>query len=130
MSVSNNEMSNKWMNTFIALVCALIVFLMVRFFAQMNEWFELEVKISNYTLITQVIAVLLGVGCFIYSIKNKKIMQYLGESFSEMEKVVFPDRSETFKQSIQIIIVVTIVGFFLSLFDFGAGYLLSLLPTF
>ncbi|MBI5530331.1 MAG: preprotein translocase subunit SecE [Candidatus Doudnabacteria bacterium] len=48
-----------------------------------------------------------------------KIFEFLGEVKSELAKVVWPTKSETFKYSLTVIIFSLAVAFILGAFDFG-----------
>jgi preprotein translocase SecE subunit len=50
----------------------------------------------------------------------------LEEVFQEAVKVVWPDKNETVKHTVGIMIGVTIVGTLLAVFDLAATWLLSL----
>jgi preprotein translocase subunit SecE len=128
MSVASNKHDGKkWIQTAVAIVCILVAMSLLSFFEQMGEWFDLESKVSYFGVIAQALAVLIGLSSFIYLIKNEKTSTYLKEVYSETVKVVFPDRNQTAKHTIGIMIGVGIVGFILGLFDFTASYLLSLI---
>ncbi len=115
----------KWINTSVVIAAALIAFIMMSFIGQLSEWFELEAKIKYYHFFSQAVSVLIGLGFFIYIVKNPKTSSFLDETYSEVLKVVFPDRNGTVRQSIGIIIGLTIVGFLLGLIDFSISKILS-----
>ena len=127
MSIIKSEDSKKWINAFIAVVAILAGFITIRFVGQMGEWFDLESKIGQYMMMTQVISVLISLGTFIYIMKNPKISTFMTDVYQEAIKVVWPDKNETVKHTIAIMIGVTIVGFILGIFDFVSTWLLSLI---
>jgi preprotein translocase SecE subunit len=58
--------------------------------------------------------------------KNEKTSTFLNEVYAEAIKVIWPDKTDTNKQTIVIMIGVTIVGFILGFFDFmQAGFKLN-----
>lgn len=124
-SVTDN--GKKWIQTSIAVLCMLLVYILIQFFTQMAEWFELESKVPYYMATTQLLSVLIALGSFIYIVKNHKTKTFLEEVYQEAIKVVWPDRNETVKHTVGIMIGVTIVGVLLAVFDLGATWLLSLL---
>lgn len=126
MSVTAKDSGKKWIQTSVAVASGLVVYVLISFFMQMGEWFELESKISSYVAISQVLAVLLGVGFFTYLMKNNITRSFLEEVYQEGSKVIWPDKNETVKHTIGIMIGVTIVGILLSVFDITATWLLSL----
>jgi preprotein translocase subunit SecE len=69
---------------------------------------------------------MISFGTFIYIVKNEKTSSFLEEVFQEAVKVVWPDKNETVKHTVGIMIGVTIVGTLLAVFDLAATWLLSL----
>ena len=130
MSLSAKDDGKKWIQTSVAICCLILVYCLIRFFGQMGEWFDLESKISQYLVISQVISVLISLGVFIYTMKNPVTSTFLKDVYQEAVKVVWPDKNETVKHTIGIMIGVTIVGFILGVFDFVATYLLGLINDF
>lgn len=127
MSVAQNKHEGKkWIQTSVAIVCILLGVTVLRFFEQLGEWFDLESKVGYFSAMAQASAVLVGLVTFIVVIKNEKTSNYLKEVYAEAIKVVFPDKNQTVRHTIGIMIGVSIVGFILGLFDFTASYLLSL----
>ena len=117
----------KWIQTSLALLCMIIVYVLIQFFTVMGEWFELESKITYYMCVTQFFSVLIALGTFIYILKNEKTSTFLYEVYEEASKVVWPDKNETVKHTIGIMIGVSIVGTLLAVFDLAATWLLSLI---
>ncbi len=102
---------------------------MLRFFNQLGEWFELEAKIPQFVPIAQGLSAVIGIVTFIVVVKHPFTSSYLKECYEEMVKVVFPDKNETMSMSIKVMILVTIIGFVLGVFDLGASYLISTLTS-
>jgi preprotein translocase subunit SecE len=130
MATAKKDEGQKWINASVAITCAVLYYVLVQFFNQIGEWFELEASVSNFTAINQVVSLLLSIGAFSLILVNKKSSSYISEAYSELMKVVFPNRPETMKSTFVIMILVTIAGFVLGFFDFAAGSLLRLLPNF
>lgn len=120
------ENGKKWIQASVAVVSMIVAYVMMAFFAQIGEWFELESKVSSYNAIAQVLGGILGLGTFIYIMKNDKTSSFLNEVYGEVLKVVWPGKEDTNKQTIVIMIGVTIVGFILGFFDVSATWALSL----
>ena len=127
MSLAAKDNGKKWIQTSVAVLCGLIVYILISFFMQMGEWFELESKIPSFLAVSQILAVLIGVGTFIYLMKNDQTRTFLEETYQEGMKVIWPDKNETVKHTIGIMIGVTIVGILLAVFDLTATWLLSLI---
>ncbi|MFT6631761.1 MAG: preprotein translocase subunit SecE [Bacteriovoracaceae bacterium] len=126
MSLTAKDNGKKWIQSSVAFTCLLLVYILIKFFTQMGEWFELESKIQFYMGITQMVSVMISFGTFIYIVKNEKTSSFLEEVFQEAVKVVWPDKNETVKHTVGIMIGVTIVGTLLAVFDLAATWLLSL----
>jgi preprotein translocase SecE subunit len=78
-------------------------------------------------VMTQVLGVLVGLSAFIVILKNSTSSSFLEDVYKELLKVVWPDRSQTWKYTVVIMILVTIMGFVFGLFDLGANFLLGLI---
>lgn len=126
MSVTT-ENGKKWIQASVAVTSMLVAYIMMSFFAQLGEWFELESKIANFTAMAQVVGAVIGLGTFIYIMKNEKTSNFLYEVYNEILKVVWPGKDDTNKQTIVIMIGVTIIGFILGFFDVTATWALSLI---
>jgi len=126
MSVSTNTDGKKLIQTSIAILCIILGYVLIQFFGQLNEWFELESKVSYFVASSQGLAVLISLGVFVFIMKDPKISTFLSDVYQETIKVVWPDKNDTVKHTVIIIIGITIVGFLLGLFDIGASWLLSL----
>lgn len=127
MSLSIQDDGKKWIQTSVALVCLVLVYVLISFTAQLSEWFELESKIPFYTATSQIISVLISLGTFLYIMKNEVTSTFLTEVYQEAVKVVWPNKNETVRHTIGIMIGVGIVGFILGIFDFIAVWLLKLI---
>ena len=120
----------KWIQTSVAVLCLVLVYVLIKFFTQIGEWFELESKISQYMAISQIISVLISLGVFVYVMKNPMTSSFLREVYAEASKVVWPNKNETVRHTIGIMIGVAIVGFILGIFDFVSTYLLGQINDF
>lgn len=127
MSLTTKDNGKKWIQSSIAMLCLVTAFCFVKFFTQMGDWFELESKLPYYTALSQVLSVLIAFGVFIYIIKNEKTSSFLAEVYQEAIKVIWPDKNQTVRHTVGIMIGVTVVGFILGIFDLISTYLLSLI---
>ena len=127
MSSVANDSGKKWIQSGVALLCMILIYVFIQFFTQIGEWFELESKIPYYMGFSQFVAVLISLGTFIYILKNSITSTFLEEVYQEAIKVVWPNKNETVKHTIGIMIGVTIVGTLLAIFDLAATWLLSLI---
>ena len=122
-----SESGKKWIQTSVAVVCMLLGYILISFFETLGDWFELESKIPSFVATSQVLSVLIALGVFVYLMKNPKISSFLTEVYQETVKVVWPNKNETVRHTIGIMIGVTVVGFILGVFDLTATWLLSLI---
>ncbi len=58
--------------------------------------------------------------------KQNAIQRYIGETAGELRKVSWPTWPEARQLTILVIIVMVVIGIFLSLVDYGANSLLNL----
>ena len=127
MSSTTKDDGKKWIQASVAVACMMLGYVLIRFFLQLGEWFELESKVNNFGAITQVLAVLISGGVFMYIMRNPITSTFLKEVYQEAVKVVWPDKNETVKHTIIIMIGVTIVGFLLGVFDWVSKWLLGMI---
>lgn len=127
MTVASTNDGKKWIQASLALVCIFLGYIIISFLEKMSEWFLLESKIPYFFVISQALGVLIGLATFIYIMKNPKTSEFLKNVYEEMLKVVWPDRDQTWKYTVIIMIAVTIMGFVFGLFDLGANFLLGLI---
>lgn len=126
MSVASNDEGKKWIQTTVAVTCIMLVYVLISFFEKLAEWFALETLVPYYFGITQFVSVVLGLVAYIMVFKNSKSSEFLTNVYQEVVKVVWPDKQQTWRHTIVIMIAVTIMGFVFGFFDFGANFLLGL----
>ena len=126
MSVASNDEGKKWIQTTVALVCILLVYVLISFFEKLAEWFALETVVPYYFGITQLVSVVAGLATYIVIFKNPKSSEFLTNVYQEVMKVVWPDKQQTWRHTFVIMIAVCIMGFVFGFFDFGANFLLGL----
>ena len=125
MSIIKSEDGKKWINSFLAVISVICGFIVVRFVEQLSEWFELEAKVANFNVGTQVLGVVVGFGVFLYCIKSEKVMAHLREVFGELVKVIWPDKDSVVKVTIGIIIGLVIISGILVGIDYLFQWLLK-----
>ena len=125
MSIIKSEDSGKWINGLVAIFSFVVGFLSKRFVDQLSIWLDLETKIPNIGLVSQVLGILIGFSVFVYVLKNPKTSDYLKEVFEELVRVVWPTREATMKIAIGLVVALTVVaGIFVSV-DFIFKKILS-----
>jgi preprotein translocase subunit SecE len=127
MSFLKKEDEKKWLNAFVAFVSIILAFVVVRFVGQLGEWFDLEAKIQYFRGVSQGIGIFTGLITFIVVSKHQKAKTFLDEVYSELLKVIWPDKDSVVKMTIGIIIGISIVSSLLVLVDYIFKSLLGLL---
>ena len=118
MSIIKSEDSRKWITALVAIAAILAGFVMYKFVGQLGAWFDLEAKISHYSLLSQGLGFLTGLGVFVYIFKNHETSSYLEEVFNELIKVVWPSRDATTKMTVGIAIALVVVAGIFTVVDF------------
>ena len=127
MSALKEADSKKWINALVAIGATIVAYMSIAFLAQLSDWFELEAKIDNFQILSQVVGIALGVLGFVIVIKSKSMYKYLTEVYGELTKVIWPDKDSTLKLTVSIIVGVAISALVLGLIDFGLTKVLELL---
>jgi preprotein translocase subunit SecE len=110
MSIIKSEDSRKWITALVVIASVLAGFVVSKFVVQMGDWFDLETKISNFNFISQGFGFAVGLGTFIYILKNNKTSSYLEEVYNELLKVIWPSKDATVKMTIGIAIALVVVA--------------------
>ncbi len=127
MSVASNNEGKKWIQATLAVACIFLGYVIISFLEKMAEWFLLESKVPYFFAVSQVLGVIIALGTFVTVMKNPKSSEFLADVYQELMKVVWPDKNQTWKYTVVIMILVTIMGFVFGLFDLGANFLLGLI---
>nr|BDT30192.1 preprotein translocase subunit SecE [Bacteriovorax sp. HI3] len=118
MSIIKSEDSRKWITALVVIASALAGFVVYKFVGQLGDWFDLETKISNYSVVAQGLGFVTGLGTFIYILKNNETSTYLQEVYNELVKVVWPSKDATVKMTIGIAIALVVVAAIFTSVDF------------
>lgn len=110
MSIIKSEDSRKWITALVVIAAGLAGFVVTKFVTQMGDWFDLEAKVSNFSVIAQALGFATGIGTFIYILKNEKTSTYLEDVYNELLKVVWPSKDATTKMTVGIAIALVIVA--------------------
>ncbi len=127
MAVTSNNEGKKWIQASLAVACIFLGYIIISFLEKMAEWLLLESKIPYYFVISQALGVIIGLVAYVTVLKNPVSSVFLSDVYQEMIKVVWPDKNQTWKYTVIIMISVTIMGFVFGFFDFGANFLLGLI---
>ena len=127
MSLIKSEDSKKWINALLAVLSTICGFVFISFLEQMGEWFDLEARVSNFPIVVQVAGIALGIMFFVFITKNKATSEHLSEVYSELVKVVWPNKDEILKITIGLIFALSIVSGVFVLVDFSFRNLLQMI---
>ena len=125
MSIIKSEDSSKWINALVAIAAVLSGFVVTRFVDQLGAWFDLEAKISSFSILSQGLGVFAGVLVFVTILKNNNTSSYLKDVYNELVKVVWPSKDTTTKMTIGIAIALVVVAGIFVFVDFLFKYILS-----
>lgn len=127
LSQNHDPVASKWINTFLFVASVIVGYLFNTFLVKIGVWFELESKISYFKYLQLILSLVVVVSTLIYVRSRTDLMTFLFETFYELTKVVFPDKNQSFRLSIFVIIWVTIIGFVLTVFDWAARLLITMI---
>ena len=88
-------------------------------------YFDLAIRYPWLHVVQNVFPVLLGLTTSYLIYRIQKIRDYLLEVISEVKKVVWPSRKETWGATVIVIIAVLISGVVLGIFDWLAGLFMN-----
>jgi len=126
MSIIKSEDSNKWINALVILFSAVVGFLTKKFVDQLSIWFDLETKISNIGVVSQVLGIVVAIALFAYIVKSVKTSSYLNEVYEELVRVVWPTKDATMKITIGLVVALVIVAAIFVSIDFVFKKILEL----
>lgn len=124
---AHDPIASKWINTFLFLGSVIVGFLFNILLVKLSVWFELESKIPYFKYVQLVLSLLVVLASMLYVRSRADLMGFLYETYDEMTKVVFPDKNQSFKLSVFVIIWVTIIGFVLTMFDWVARSIIAMI---
>jgi preprotein translocase subunit SecE len=125
MSIIKSEDSSKWINALVAIAALLAGFIVTKFVDQMGAWFDLEAKISSFSVLSQGLGVLAGVLVFVIVLKNSKTSSYLQDVYNELLKVVWPTKDATLKMTMGLVVALVVVAGIFVFVDFVFKKILS-----
>lgn len=118
MSIIKSEDSKKWITALVVITAGIVGYCLFKFIGQLGAWFDLEAKISNFSVVAQAVGFVSGAATFIYLLKSKKSSSYLQEVYNELLKVLWPSKDATVKMTIGIAIALVIVAGIFTVVDF------------
>ncbi len=126
MSIIKSEDSGKWINAFVAICSFIVGFVIIRFLEQMGEWFDLEAKVANFQIVSQVAGIVIALVVFRLVTTNKNASEHMNEVYSELVKVTWPKKEDILGTTVGLVIALSIVSGIFVLVDMGFRKLLEL----
>lgn len=126
MSILRSEDSKKWVNTFVALLCAIFSFLLIKFFFYLGDRFDLESKMESFRVVAQAFGAVLGIVVFFTTVKNKNATKYIEEVYAELLKVIWPTNDNVTRLTVGLVIVLLIISMLFLGVDYATGRAFSL----
>jgi len=129
MSLIKSQDGKKWINGFIVVSSGLVGYVFIQFLlGPIRDWFDLESRIPfDYNLLASLFGVVAGVLTFLLIQKNKAASTHLDEVYSELVKVVWPEKDSVLKVTIGIIIGLAFVSLILLGVDYACRTILGFL---
>jgi preprotein translocase subunit SecE len=129
MSLIKSQDGKKWINGFIVVSSGLVGYVFIQFLlGPVRDWFDLEARIPfDYDLLASLFGVVAGVLTFLLIQKNKAASTHLNEVYSELVKVVWPEKNLVLKVTIGIIIGLAFVSLILLGVDYACRTILGFL---
>ena len=121
MENSNSKILTFSFATF-ALIIGFTVHLLLKAFAGA---FGLIARIYDQDLVKHGVPVLVGIGLYLVLQFNKQILGWGDEVVTEVRKVVFPSRKDTFGMTLVVLIFVFISSIIVTFFDFGSAWFIN-----
>lgn len=107
----------KWVNLSFLAAAALFGYIIITLLFKLAGVYDLEARFHDIDLYIRGISVLFGGGLFFYLYKNEKASQFMNEVVTELIRVTWPSRKDTYRATIVVIIMVIISGVFLGGLD-------------
>lgn len=111
------ENNQKWVNLSFLAASALTAFVIFLLASRASAALDFDGRVQNLATILRLGAIVVGAVCFFVLYKNKTANLFMDEVFIELGKVTWPQREETFKATIAVLIAVTIMGFMFGVVD-------------
>ena len=119
MSIIKSEDSGKWINAFVAICSFIVGFVIIRFLEQMGEWFDLEAKITNFQIVTQVVGIVIALVVFRVVTTHQQASTVMNEVYAELVKVTWPKKEDILGTTVGLVIALSIVSGLFVLVDMG-----------
>jgi preprotein translocase subunit SecE len=119
----------KWVNLSFVAASLLTAYVMYVLAVKFSVVFDVEGRVRSLDKILLVGTVVVGIALFLGLSKSSIANNFMNETVTEVTKVTWPDRDETLKATVAVLIAVTIAGFLLWAVDNLWIYVIGLIIT-
>ena len=121
-------MDNRKIVNFVFIGLGILAYVIMRKISgDIFEYYQVNVMFEGARQLPEVLGILSGAGCAFVGIYNKKSNVYATDVVTEIKKVTWPTKKETYAATLVVIITLLIMGFILHGFDMLWGYLVKIL---
>ena len=115
-------MTNKKVVNFIYIGLGILLgFIVYKISKDLFEYYQVNVMFEYARELPRVLAIFSGMGLASLGIFNKTCNDFMSDVVSELKKVTWPSRKETYAATVVVIITLIILALILYLFDFVWG---------
>src|SRR3990167_8567606 len=111
------ENNQKWVNLSFFAGAALLAFVTFMIANKTAAAFDSEGRVANLETYLRIGSLVVGGLVFLILYRNQTANSFMDEVLIELGKVTWPEREETVKGTIAVLIAVTIMGFMFGLVD-------------
>ncbi|MFN8943471.1 MAG: preprotein translocase subunit SecE [Pseudobdellovibrionaceae bacterium] len=87
--------------------------------------FSLVARATDADLVRHGMPVLIGLGLFLYLQFTPKVLAWADEVISEIKKITWASKKDTYGMTVAVVVMVTISGIVVALFDYLSAFLLN-----
>ena len=117
----------KWVNLSFVAASLLFAYVLYVLATKFSVVFDVEGRVRSLDKILLVSTVVVGIALFLGLSKSSLANNFMNETVTEVTKVTWPDRDETLKATVAVLIAVTIAGVLLWAVDNLWIYLIGLI---
>lgn len=121
------ESNQKWVNLSFLAGAGLIGFVVFLLASRAAAALDFDGRFGHLESSIKIGAVVVGALCFLLLYRSKSATLYMDEVFIELNKVTWPQREETTKGTIAVLIAVTVMGFMFGLVDWLWSHIVNVI---
>jgi preprotein translocase subunit SecE len=87
--------------------------------------FSIVARATDADLVRHGMPVLIGLGLFLYLQFTPKVLAWADEVISEIKKITWASKKDTYGMTVAVVVMVTISGIVVALFDYLSAFLLN-----